>query len=283
MYICGQKTLISKIETLVKNNKFPRFVILVGNEGFGKKLISDYIARSIRANFVPCSIDVESVREMISNANTIVEKTLYMLADCDAMSLNAKNAILKVTEEPPNNSYFIMTVRDLSNVLDTLISRGTVFHMEQYSRDDIQDFIDMKCSDLSPSDVKAVKQLCICPKDVLLLKEKSISEIYELADKFIQFIGQANIANELKIATNLSMKKDDIGKIDPVRFLRCIMIISNGYIKNECSKDDEKIFHDIISETCKALADLSTKSCNKAMAIDNYIVSTHMRVNGGAL
>lgn len=283
MYICGQKTLISKIETLVKNNKFPRFVILVGNEGFGKKLISDYIARSIHANFVPCSIDVESVREMISNANTIVEKTLYMLADCDAMSLNAKNAILKVTEEPPNNSYFIITVRDLSNVLDTLISRGTVFHMEQYSRDDIQDFIDMKCSDLSPSDVKAVKQLCICPKDVLLLKEKSISEIYELADKFIQFIGQANIANELKIATNLSLKKDDTDKIDSVLFLRCIMIISNEYIKNECSKDDEKIFHDIISETCKALADLSTKSCNKVMAIDNYIVSTHMRVNGGVL
>lgn len=283
MYICGQKTLIAKIDALVKNNTVPRFIILVGNEGFGKKILSDHIARSINANFVPCSIDIDSIRDMITNANTIVDKTLYMLPDCDNMSINAKNAILKVTEEPPNNSYFIMTVRDISTVLDTLISRGTVFTLEPYSTKDIQDFIDMKCSDIPESDIKKIKQICICPKDVLLLKNKSLSDLYDMSDKFIQYIGQANIANELKIATSLALKKTDEDKIEPTLFLRCIMILCNAYIKQKCSKEDEKIFHTIIAETSKCLSDLCMKGCNKQIAIDNYIVSTHMKVNGGVL
>lgn len=125
MYVCGQKNLLQDIDTLVKNNKFPRFSIIVGDTGFGKKVISEYIAKHLEASFVPCSVDVESVRDTIANAYEMTEKTLYMFFDCDGMSTQAKNALLKVTEEPPNNAYFIMTVRDISNILGTLISRGT--------------------------------------------------------------------------------------------------------------------------------------------------------------
>lgn len=284
MYVCGQRTLISKIDTLVKSKSVPRFIILVGNEGFGKKVLSDYIARSIGANFVPCSIDIENIRDMISTANTVVDKTLYMLPDCDTMSINAKNAILKVTEEPPNDSYFVMTVRDISTVLDTLVSRGTVFTLEPYSKDDIQDFVDMRCNDIPESDIKKMKQLCICPKDVLLLRGRSLSDLYDMSDRFIQYIGQANIANELKIAAQLAVKKADVdNKIDPTLFLRCIMILCNAYITQPCSKEDEKIFHVIISETSKCLSEMCMKGCNKQIAIDNYIISTHMKVNGGAI
>lgn len=282
MYVCGQKNLLQDIDTLVKNNKFPRFSIIVGDTGFGKKVISEYIAKQLEASFVPCSVDVESVRDTIANAYEMTEKTLYMFFDCDGMSTQAKNALLKVTEEPPNNAYFIMTVRDISNILGTLISRGTMFHIAPYSINDLDDFIATKNYDFDAKTLKIIHQVCVCPRDVQIAKNSDIKSIYDLADKYIQFIGQVNIANELKINTQLSTKKDD-EKIDPTLFLRCVMLCCNAFIIEQCSKEDLDVFNTIIKETSSCLQDITSKGCNRQMALDNWIIGTHMKLNGGAL
>ena len=70
MYICGQKELLSDINTLIDKSKFPHFAILVGGVGFGKKLLADYIAMRLGANFVPCGIKAEEVRDVIYNSYT---------------------------------------------------------------------------------------------------------------------------------------------------------------------------------------------------------------------
>lgn len=281
MYICGQEKLRSSIDKLIKDDKFPRFSIICGNVGFGKKVISDYIARSLGANLRPCDVSVDSVREAISEAYNIVDRTVYMFFDCDDMSSNAKNALLKVTEEPPNDAYFIMTVRDISNVLGTLISRGTVFNLNQYTIKDLDDFIEHKNYKFDKKELSIVHQICVCPKDIMIASEIDIKEVYDLADKFIQYIGQVSLANELKISTQLSTKKDD-KKIDPILYMRCIMLCCNEYILGDCTKEDLKIFHEIIKTTSKCLQDLLSKGCNRQLTLDSWIVSTHTKICGGA-
>lgn len=281
MYVCGQSNLIRRLDNLTDTNHMPRFMIIVGNKGTGKKVISEYISKKIGANFVPCGIKADEVKDVIYNSYTVSEKTLYMFFDCDDMSVNSKNALLKVTEEPPNNSYFIMTVCDVSTVLDTLISRGTVFNIEPYTIEDLKDFISHREYTFTKEETNIIYQICTCPEDVMNARETKIKDVYDLADKFIQFIGSANLANELKIATMLNMKKDQTDKINPIVFLRCIMLCCNNYILQECTNDDLKIFTDIIRETSKALTDLGKKSLNKQMVVDNWIVSTHMKITGG--
>jgi replication-associated recombination protein RarA len=283
MYICGQKKIIERIDNLVERNTLPRFIILVSPEGFGKKVISEYISKKINAHFVPCKCDVDSIREAIANAYSVVEKTLYMIFDCDGMSTIAKNALLKVTEEPPNSAYFIMTFRDAANALGTITSRGTLFYLNNYSEDELNEYSDhMKYSfDKSVKDI--VSQICVCPKDIQIANEIDIKSMYEMADKFIQFVGQANIANELKLTSQMSTKKDD-EKLDPTLFLRCVMTCCYNYIKNvNCPVEDVVIFDKIIKQTSRHLKDLSSKSCNKQMTLDNYIINTHLAVNGGEL
>ena len=280
MYICGQENLRVRLDYLIKENKLPRFIIICGDVGYGKKVISDYIAKSINANFVPCELKVESVRDVVNNSYTVTEKTLYMFADCDSMSTQSKNALLKVTEEPSNNSYFVMTVKDISNILGTLISRGTVFYMEPYTQKDILDFIDYKKYSFTSDVLNIIKNICICPQDVMEASNVDIKQVYELADKFIQFIGNANLGNELKMVTMLSTKKDD-NKISPVIFLRCILLQCNRYIMENCSKEDLKAFNVIIKQTCKAIQDLNHKGSSKQIILDNWIVNTHMLITGG--
>ena len=282
MYICGQKNLLERFDTLIQNDKLPRFCILVGSKGSGKKLISDYIARKIGANFVPCGTKADEVKEIVYNSYTVTEKTLYMFFDCDDMSVTSKNALLKVTEEPPNNSYFIMTVRDTSNVLGTILSRGTVFYIEPYTHNDISEYIIHKNYQFNERQKKIVLNVCTNPEEVTTASKSDIEAVYDLADKFIQNIGLANLSNELKIATLLNTKKDDSDKIDPVMFMRCVMLCCNFYITHDCTKEDAKAYHDIISQTSKYLADITTKGVSKQMTLDNWIVDTHMKISGGA-
>ena len=282
MYVCGQKQLLSDIHTLIEKNKFPRFSILVGGYGFGKKLLADYIAQQLGANFVPCGTKAEEVRDVIYNSYTVTEKTLYMFFDCDDMSVTSKNALLKVTEEPPNDSYFIMTVQDTSNVLGTIISRGTVFYVNQYSLSDLQDFIKHKNYDFDSSTKSIVEQICVCPNDVMVANTVDIKAVYDMADKFIQFIGAANLANELKIPTTLNLKKDETDKIDSTIFMKCIMLCCNNLILQNISSDDATIFHKIIKETSKSLIEFQAKGSNKQSVVDNWIINTHMAVSGGA-
>lgn len=282
MYICGQKELISRIDNLTDKNKFPRFCIISGGEGFGKKVLSEYISKKLGCVFVPCDIKVESVRETIYNAYAVSNKTLYMFFDCDNMSLAAKNALLKVTEEPPNNAYFIMTVRDLSSVLGTLISRATVFNMSSYTIDDIKEYAKEKNYSFDSKVEKLVYQICICPKDVAVCSKIDVSYLYDLADKFIQYIGSVPVYNEFKIVSSLSTKKDD-GKLDPVLFLRCVMICCNSYILNECPKEDTEVFYKIIKQTSKHLSELCQKGSSKQLVLDNWILNTHLDISGGEL
>ena len=283
MYICGQKELLSDINTLIDKNKFPHFSILVGGVGFGKKLLADYISMRLGANFVSCGIKAEEVRDVIYNSYTVAEKTLYMFFDCDDMSVTSKNALLKVTEEPPNDSYFIMTVQDISSVLGTIISRATVFYMNPYSVNDIDEYIKKNGFDFDDKTRSIVRQICTCPNDVRIASSSDIKSVYDTADKFIQYIGAVNLANELKISQSLDIKKDDNEKINTVMFMRCILLCCSQMISQDgVIPDDIKVFHSIIKETSKSLIEFQTKGSSRQSVIDNWIVNTHMAVSGGA-
>ena len=80
---------------------------------------------------------ISEVRETIENAYTITDTTCYIFRNADDMKNEAKNALLKVVEEPPNNAYFIMTVQNIDNMLGTIKSRGTVIKMEPYTREEL--------------------------------------------------------------------------------------------------------------------------------------------------
>lgn len=60
---------------------------------------------------------------------------MYVFKDCDNMSNAAKNALLKVIEEPPQQAYFVMLLKSTSNTLATILSRGMLisllpFHLQ---------------------------------------------------------------------------------------------------------------------------------------------------------
>ena len=43
------------------------------------------------------------------------ERIIYLIQNADKMSLNAKNSLLKLVEEPPQQAYIIMELQQIEN------------------------------------------------------------------------------------------------------------------------------------------------------------------------
>ena len=126
MQMIGQNKLKEDFLQLIDNGKFPGFVILVGPKGSGKKtLVKEAIIPNLTDGlWEECGTKMDDIRELIKDAYTIHSTAVYFIPDADTMSINARNALLKVVEELPNNSYFIMTLEDINNIVDRCIVDG---------------------------------------------------------------------------------------------------------------------------------------------------------------
>lgn len=279
MNIFGQKKLIDKIDRLIKNDDLPRYIIIQGPTGSGKHLIGDYISRKLNALLVPCDITVDAVREIIDISYTLTEPTVYLWPDTQKMSVSAKNAVLKVTEEPPQQAYFIMTVDSTTNMLNTLVSRGYVLDILPYTIDDLLEYINYKYSDMPDKTKNLIVDLASNIGDVIKFANMDIKRLNDIVDTLCNNIGNVNLANELKITTLLKFKSDDKDedKIDPLVFMKAVMIRFSEYMIS----DYNLLYADLINLTSKYMADLNSKSLNRQAVVDNWILQMHLLANGG--
>lgn len=262
----GQNNLQHTIKELIDNGTYPRFTILVGLEGSGRKLMSRYIARQLSA---PCAIvntTVDAVREMISEAYKISMPTVYVLADADNMSIAAKNALLKVTEEPPQSAYFILTLTDLNSTLATIRSRGTVFYMDPYSRNEIDSYYHDNFSSYT-DEREVVNELCETPGEVELLHSMGAVALKEFAEKVVDNIAEVSVSNSFKIATNIKFKDTDENKYDLKLFWKAFMVICSDRLRT-----NPLYYATGIRVTSKYLQELRITGINKQSTFDMWLL-----------
>ena len=130
MQLVGQ-TL--NLEIISRWEDIPNFVIIQGDLHTGKTNLVKYICSVFGYSYVLVNNSVSSVRELIS-VMAPNSKILYHFKDFDKASIQAKNALLKVTEETPVGNKIVITG---SNQLSTLESRAIKLIMASYKEDEM--------------------------------------------------------------------------------------------------------------------------------------------------
>lgn len=264
----GQTGIKATIKELVDNNKFPRFSILVGPAGSGKKLLCKYIATQVGAVENLYGITVDEIRTLISAAYKVEMPILYVLADADRMSSAAKNALLKVTEEPPTNAYFVLTLTDINNTLGTIRSRGTVFHMNPYTVQELIEYARNSVDDeLDEEDINIITEICETPGEVDTLLGMGTKQFYGYVEKVVDNIAVVSGSNSFKIAAKIKFKDTDTDKYDLRLFWKSFMSICSTRLLT-----DPMRYAVGISITSKYLQDLRTVSINKASTFDMWLL-----------
>ena len=265
MKMIGQLNIQNKIKALIESNNFPRFCLLVGDRGSGKKTLAQwFIGQELNMTTEMCGIDAESVRNAIEQAYTTVTPILYVFPDADNMSLSAKNALLKVTEEPPNNARFLMTVTSTDNVLPTILSRAFVLYMDSYTTREITQYYSEKY-EVGKDEIYLVTQYCNTPGDVDLLLSYNVNDFHEYVTRVIDNIDKVSGANSFKIGAKLNLTSEGEG-YDLALFWRAF--------SNACwwHLMEHRKYSEGIDITSKYLTELRINGLNKQFTFDNWLL-----------
>jgi len=252
----GQKYLKKYVNTLLDENNFPRFSLFVGPKGSGKKRF----LREYFEGIYPEDNKVDSIRKIIDMAYRVSNKT-FIIPDADDMSNAAKNALLKVVEECPNDNYFIMTLEDEVNTLGTIRSRAQIFYMDMYFPKDLRDYADA-IGIKDEEELKIIADVCTTPGDINILCKQGVKDFYDYTKLVLDNVADVSLANALKIPDKLALKDGDEG-YDLRLFLRMFMSLC---ITNQANAR-------WVEYTSRCLTKMRIKAINKQMLLDTWILS----------
>lgn len=267
----GQVSLLNKIDKLLDN--FPTFLILSGPKGSGKKTIVNEICKKLQLTPITCGLKIDNVREVLDLAYTQTEKICYIFPDADDMSIGAKNSLLKVTEEPPNNAYFIMTLTSASNMIGTIKSRGTVLELDPYSEQELIQYRESKKYKATNDDV--LKLVCTNTGEVDELMSCNVDEFYKFASTIVNFIHVPKTGNIFKISKQVKQKSSDNG-YDGILLMKAIRAL---YIQKALETKDKRFL--LASDVCsKILTDLQIPTLSKTATYDKWIMDVRQVLQG---
>lgn len=264
----GQTNLIERMDRLIATHKYPRFSIIVGAVGSGRKTVVKHIVKQF-GNIVTYQLPdckVDTVKQMINDSYNVCDVTMYIIPDADSMSVASKNAMLKVTEEPPHNAYFVMTLNSIDNTLPTIQSRATVFTMDNYSINELSNYWSITYPTIALTDAISI---CETPGDVNLITSLKTNEFFDYVSLVVDNIALVSGCNCFKIANKIALK-DELDKYDLRLFFKAFM--------REClsrSMSDLSLvgkFCSGVAITSKYLQDLRVNGVNKIMLFDLWVL-----------
>ncbi len=253
----GQEDHIETIKRWRMKRNTPRFILI---SGAGERLeLAKVVANSIAAQPVIVGKSVDEVREVIKASYTVAKTTIYIFEDGDNMSTAANNAILKITEEPPNKAYFIICCESRDNTLETIRSRSTELAMQFYFRQDLEE--------LTSNELMLI--WCNTPQDVRdwVGKEDAFKAFIDWCEYIASNLKSMKGVETFRILEKLKLKEDSEG-YDPKLF------ISTTQIKLVQDSDlSVTQLSRLYTCTCEALNHLARAGIKKDSTVDMWLLN----------
>jgi len=149
--IVGNIQTIDAINTMFENKNVPHAFLFTGKSGTGKTTIGRVISNMLESkgsDFKEInSADfrgIDTIRQLITNSQypPVESKAkVWLIDEAHQMTSPAMNALLKILETPPSDTYFILCTTDPQKLLPTIKSRCSIFHMELLDVDEMKSLI----------------------------------------------------------------------------------------------------------------------------------------------
>ena len=264
-------------------------LILCGDEN--DVLISKKIEHKNHADvlFFPQEKDVISVDEMLK----IVEEAyvcpyesnskIFVLNNFENTSVLAQNKLLKTLEEPPQNVYFVLNVKNEQLVLPTIMSRCQKIYLPKFDKQKIAESLsEFNLSYEQKQDIISYSNGAIKKAKDFALKEN----FFEILDFCFEMLKNYKSSSKaILYAKTLYSFKDDFLlflnlfniMIEDVIYLKLNL---NSLIKNNQRLNDYKLISkeysiNALTEISKYLSLMSEKlkrNCNQNIIIDNFLM-----------
>lgn len=263
----GQRTTLNTVDYWIRTDQVPRFMIISGPKGGGKATLSREIARRMSAYFIECELSVDAVREAVKNCYKCSAPTVYFFRDADKMSTAAKNAMLKITEEPPRQAHFIVTVQNAENMLETLRSRATNLQISPYTEEELDIFY----HDYTNKKNRLIREVCDVPGMMLEMEKIDVEELLEFCNTIVDNIQTVTGVNAFKIVQRIRLKEDGNG-YDPELFFHCMKYVLIQRIREGEYSMEQMKFANMLLITCEYHREFNITGVKKDATLDMWVL-----------
>ncbi len=169
---------------------FPHALLLTGERGIGKRTLAGIIARALvcTGDDVPCgkcaackkalggshpdiielgqrdgTVKVDEIRTLKRDAllrPNDGERKVYIINRAETLTHQAQDALLKILEEPPVFTFFILLCYNYSDLLPTVLSRVAHIALSPLSDSDMHMLIRKKRPDATADEIEKIISTC---------------------------------------------------------------------------------------------------------------------------
>lgn len=153
--MAGNKIVVRTLGEVLAKPAKPHAFLFTGPSGCGKTTLARIVAKELgvserdyeelnAANYR----GIDSIRELVTSSTRspwFGEVKAYLLDECHQITRDGQNALLKLLEEPPKHTYFMMGTTNPEKLLPTIKSRCMAFPVESLRRSTVQAQLNYVC------------------------------------------------------------------------------------------------------------------------------------------
>jgi DNA polymerase-3 subunit delta' len=169
--IVGHKNQIEALKKTISSGKLPNAWLFAGPRGIGKRKVAQWLAAAVccESHDAPCmncdsctkvlknihpdvvvveretqQLKIEQVRELTQRVQFHAlesKRKVAIIDDADSMTPSAANAILKLLEEPPESTHFVLVTAAAHRLLPTIRSRCHRISFSPLSDEDVASYL----------------------------------------------------------------------------------------------------------------------------------------------
>ena len=240
---CYNKRAQETLAAFVNGGRFPHALLLEGPEGSGRRTFAREIAAALfcRGEHKPCgscnqcrkvleqnhpdveyyggdgsrrSFHIDTIRQLRQNAWLLPGEApcrVCVLCGAENMTDQAQNALLKILEEPPEHTVFILTAENRAMLLPTILSRVQTIRLEPLTPAEILPVLRERCPDQPVEKLKwAAETADTIGQALALLADESLQKHAQLAQRMLELLCNGSEYDLLTAVEPVSRKREDL-------------------------------------------------------------------------
>lgn len=164
---------------------------------------------------------IRLLKDQVSLTGYANKKKIFMISQADRMNQQSSNALLKILEEPPEDTVLILTTSRVNSLLPTIVGRCQSLKFEPLSDNEILTYLKPEHPELKEKDAKFFAALS--QGSITNCREIMTQDYMDLRERVINFIASTITKRHLILGAEID---NVISKKDKQRIKRFLSLLA---------------------------------------------------------